>query len=160
MKTLIILCSFLIALNGNCQKHEIFYNKPGVELRLNDDSSFVFSYFWDVSFWAVGQYVIKKDTLYFHFEKVYDTIVFYDNEKRITETKIIISCNGSRNINIYPNEVYDLDCKNQNDDFFPDRLLKKGKKLKYIDKQKPPPVTLYHVYKSKCKWSYFKDIRH
>ena len=89
IQVLILFCFFSV----NAQDTIIgeYYNYFGSELKLNPDSTFNYTFRFDMcSSWTNGRYKVKKHTIYFEFIPVYDTLRFdWDGGKFKSDTLVL-----------------------------------------------------------------------
>jgi hypothetical protein len=108
-----------------------YHNYFSSELILNTDSSYYYSYHFDLcSSWSSGKWTYKNDTILLMYIPVYDTLMYYDSTNNKTIDTLVLS-NDSKTNQISFNEwlLNELSSGGQNRVSNPTRLLYRKTRL-------------------------------
>jgi len=87
---ILFILSFLLSLQASPQVISgKYYNYSGCKLDLLTDSSYFFSYHFDLSSsWSIGKWTISKDTLLLKNIPIYDTLIVTDTTWTLPAAKV------------------------------------------------------------------------
>ncbi|RYZ22077.1 MAG: hypothetical protein EOO10_21985 [Chitinophagaceae bacterium] len=162
MKILITTALLFLSLSLFAQKNIVghYRNYFGSRIELNADSTFKYSWRFDLSYsWTKGTWSSKEDTLYFHTIPTYDTIS-YKNSDGSSADKLILSVDETPER--FTPEQYasmGLSSGGQNMQSYPDKLFFEKGRLYQVDKGRLIVKKQKGFWGTKKKWNpwYFKS---
>jgi hypothetical protein len=136
MRVLAILLISALPFGLNAQNKYLgnWNNYWGCELSINEDSTFKFSWHFDLSgSWTAGTWKTENDTIFFKVVLVYDTLRYFDSKRNIQVDSTILSLDDKAEVipNALPNF---LSSGGQNIYPMSDKLFYRNNKLYVIDK--------------------------
>jgi hypothetical protein len=139
MKISIATILFILSFNLSAQRSIIgrYRDYFGSRLELNADSTFKYSWRFDLSYsWTKGTWSFKNDTLCFHMLPTYDTISYKNNDGSSPD-KLILSVDETSE-RLMPEQYtgMGLSSGGQNIQGYPDKLFsKKGRLYKIYNRR-------------------------
>ena len=166
---ILFLLIFLISLPANSQEISgKYFNYSGCKLDLLTDSSYSFSYHFDLSSsWSIGKWTISKDTLLLINTPIYDTLIVTDTtwtlpaskaySVKIKEELVLSSDEKSGKISLTESIINSISGGGQNRILPPSKLIFKKGKLFQINKNGRPDRKKVESLFSKKKYkTYYK----
>jgi hypothetical protein len=143
MKTITILIFFLFYIRIYSQNMLIgkYHDFFGSKLELNHDSTFLYTWDFDLMFsWTQGKWINNHDTIFFTAIPIYDTLRYYDDKLKITHEKLVLSIDDKTDV--INKEQFDKNQEitngGQNWRVMPKKLYFKNGKLFELNSQNKP----------------------
>ena len=155
LKTLIILILlvFSIQIFGQNNRFGKYSTHYGETFFLRVDSTFKYSNGYPRNQWAKGIWRTNKDTIYFKFVPIFDTLCVYNNNNILINESFVLSCDEHPNLIKYirtnsnlleENEIKIKTCiYKQDGGIFPQKLLFSKKRLYEFDNLGKPIIRNY-----------------